>query len=57
MKFGLIDGREGGKHNGVNFVEICTIFVMQDVFNLALEPISTIHAADGYSLMRESSYI
>ena len=31
MGFGSLDGREAGKYNGVAFVEISQIFVMQDL--------------------------
>ena len=32
MKFGPFDGRDDGEYSGVGFVEISTIFAMQDSF-------------------------
>ncbi len=36
MKFGSIDGGEYGDHNGVGFVLISKMIVMQDAFFLSL---------------------
>ncbi len=39
----ILDGREGGEHNGVSFVEMSEIFTMQAAFLFETEPFDSIY--------------
>ena len=43
MEFGLLDGREDGEYNSVDFMEISKIFVMQDAFSFGTEPFGSLN--------------